>query len=213
MLINGDIQVREKIFKRGSASLSDCELLQAVLAGTGIKNEDLPQVARDLNAVIQRIGHENITIEDILPIKGVGEAKAALIFASFEFWSRKLTKQTTPLIDSPEAAAKELDFIRNKRQEHFVVLTLNGARRLIKTHVVTIGTLMTSLVHPREVFALAIEDRAASIIIGHNHPSGALIISEQDRDVSRTIKQAGEIIGIRLDDHIVVTEDGFTSAM
>lgn len=92
------------------------------------------------------------------------------------------------------------------------MLTLNGARRLINCHTVTIGTLMSSLVHPREVFALAIEDRAASIIIAHNHPSGMLDISEQDRGVTRRIREAGELIGIMLDDHIIVAGDSFVSA-
>ena len=93
-----------------------------------------------------------------------------------------------------------------------MLLTLDGARRLINNRVVTIGTLMSSLVHPREVFSLAIEDRAASIIIAHNHPSGALDISEQDREVTKRIRQAGELLGIRLDDHIIVAGDDFVSA-
>jgi DNA repair protein RadC len=129
-----------------------------------------------------------------------------------EFWRRKFTKQTAPLIDSPEKAADQLDNIRNKKQEHFVLLTLDGARRLINNRIITIGTLMSSLVHPREVFSQAIEDRAASIIIAHNHPSGMLDISEQDREVTRRIKQAGDLIGIRLDDHIIVAGDDFVSA-
>jgi DNA repair protein RadC len=92
------------------------------------------------------------------------------------------------------------------------MLTLDGARRLIKSRTITVGTLMSSLVHPREVFAPAIEDRAASIIIGHNHPSGRLDISEQDREVTKRIKMAGELLGITLDDHIIVTSDSYVSA-
>ena len=133
------------------------------------------------------------------------------------FWEtnqpKKPTKQKAPIIDSLEAAAKELEFIKDKMQEYFVLLTLNGARRLIKTHTITIGTLTSTLVHPREIFALAIEDRAASIIVGHNHPSGVLAISNQDREVSKRIKEVGELIGIYLDDHVVISEDSFASAM
>ena len=92
------------------------------------------------------------------------------------------------------------------------MLTLDGARRLIDKRTITVGTLMSSLVHPREVFAPAIEDRAASIIIGHNHPSGMLDVSEQDREVTRRIREAGNILGIRLDDHIIVAGGEFTSA-
>ena len=203
---------REKLNRKGAAALTDIELLQAVI-GSGGKGNDFKQIAKNLNTAILKIGADNLTIEDVKAIKGIGDAKATVVFAALEFWRRKFTKQTAPLIDSPEMAAKQLDFIREKKQEHFVVITLDGARRLIQTRTVTIGTLTSSLVHPREVFSPAIEDRAASIIIGHNHPSGTLIISEQDREVSRCIKQAGELLGIRLDDHIVVASEGFASAM
>ena len=202
---------REKLNKRGAAALSDVELLQAVI-GSGGKGNDFKQIARNLNATIQKNGVDNLTINDVKAIKGIGEAKATIVFAALEFWRRKFIKQTAPLIDSPERAAEQLDNIRNKKQEYFILLTLDGARRLINNRVVTIGTLTSSPVHPREVFSLAIEDRAASIIIAHNHPSGALDISEQDREVTKRIRQAGELLGIRLDDHIIVAGDDFVSA-
>ena len=211
-MLNPQELPREKLNRKGAAALSDVELLQAVI-GSGGKGNDFRQIARNLNSAIQKIGVENLTVEDVKSIKGIGEAKATIVFAALEFWRRKFTKQSSPLIDSPETAAQQLEFIRDKKQEHFVVLTLDGARRLISSRTITIGTLNTSLVHPREVFSPAIEDRAASIIIGHNHPSGLLSASEQDKAVSKLIKQAGELLGIRLDDHIVVTPDGFTSAM
>ena len=93
------------------------------------------------------------------------------------------------------------------------MLTLDGARRLIKTHTIFVGTLTNTLVHPREVFVLAIEDRANSIIIAHNHPSGSLEVGSKDREVTKRLNDAGELLGIKLDDHIVVTSDSFISAM
>ena len=201
---------REKLSKKGAAALSDIELLQAVI-GSGGKDNDFKQIAKNLYATIQKIGADKLTIDDVKSIKGIGDAKATIVFAALEFWRRRLLKQTAPLIDSPESAAGQLEFIRNKKQEYFVLLTLDGARRLIKTRIITIGTLMSSLVHPREVFSPAIEDRAASIIIAHNHPSGMLDISEQDRDVTKRIRQAGELLGIKLDDHIIVAGEGFVS--
>jgi len=202
---------REKLNRKGAAALSDIELLQAVI-GSGGKGNDFKQIANNLGAMIQKVGAENITLDDVKAIKGIGEAKATIVFAALEFWRRKFTKQTAPLIDSPESAADQLGEIRNKKQEYFVVLTLDGARRLINNRIITIGTLMSSLVHPREVFSIAVEDRAASIIIAHNHPSGMLDISEQDREVTKRIRQAGELMGIRLDDHIIVAGDSFVSA-
>ena len=201
---------REKLGRKGAAALSDVELLQAVI-GSGGKGNDYRQIAKNLNTAIQQIGADKLTIDDVKSIKGIGDAKATIVFAALEFWRRRFTKQTAPLIDSPERAAEQLDYIRNKKQEYFVLLTLDGARRLIKNRTITIGTLMSSLVHPREVFSPAIEDRAASIIIAHNHPSGMLDISEQDREVTNRIRQAGELLGIRLDDHIIVAGDGYVS--
>jgi len=202
---------REKLNRMGASALSDIELLQAVI-GSGGKNNDFKQIAKNLNTVINKAGVDRLTYDDVRVIKGIGDAKATVVFAALEFWRRKFTKQVAPMIDSPEKAAEQLQHIKSKKQEYFVLLTLDGARRLINNRVVTIGTLMSSLVHPREVFAFAIEDRAASIIIAHNHPSGMLDISEQDREVTRRIRQAGDLIGIRLDDHIIIAVDEFVSA-
>ena len=201
---------REKLSRKGATALSDIELLQALI-GSGGKNNDFKQIAKNLNTAIQKIGADNLTIDDVKAVKGIGEAKATIVFAALEFWRRKFTKQPAPLIDSPERAAEQVEYIRNKKQEYFVLLTLDGARRLINNRTITIGTLMSSLVHPREVFSPAIEDRAASIIIAHNHPSGMLDISEQDREVTKRIRQAGELLGIKLDDHIIVAGNGYVS--
>jgi DNA repair protein RadC len=203
---------REKLNKKGAEALTDIELLQAVI-GSGGKGNDFRQIARNLNAVIQKSGAEKLTIDDVKSIKGIGDAKATVVFAALEFWRRKFTKQTRPQINSTEKAVEQLAFIKNKKQEHFVMLTLDGARRLINAHTITIGTLTASLVHPREVFAPAMEDRAASIIIAHNHPSGSLVIGDKDKEVTKRIREAGELLGITLDDHIVIAGDDFVSAM
>jgi DNA repair protein RadC len=197
--------------KRGAEALSDVELLQAVIASGG-KGNDFKQIAKKLNDEIQKNGINKLTFDNVKAIKGIGDAKATTVFAALEFWRRIFVKHSV-IIDSKERAAALLDYIRNKKQEHFVVLTLDGARRLINNHLVSIGTLLSSLVHPREIYSLAIEDRAASIIIAHNHPSGKLEISEQDREVTRRIKQAGELLGIPLDDHIIVAGESFVSLL
>jgi len=110
---------------------------------------------------------------------------------------------------TPHIASK----IMNKRQECFVVVTLDGAHQVIKTHLITKGLVNRTLVHPREVYWHAIKDNAAGIIIGHNHPSGSLIPSREDRQVTETIKKAGEIIGIMLLDHVIVSKSGYYSFM
>ena len=202
---------RNKLSVKGPAALSDIELLEAIIGNCGKDNES-KQVAKGLLAVMHKVGFDELTIDDVMTMKGIGDSKASIICASMEFFRRRFVKQTAPLIDSAEKAIEQFEFIRYKRQECLVMLTLDGARRLIARRLITIGTLSSTFVHPREVFAPAIEDRAASIIIGHNHPSGALDVSEQDLEVTKRIKMAGELLGIKLDDHIVVAGDDYTSA-
>ena len=123
----------------------------------------------------------------------------------------RMSYRNKEVINTPEKAANCFNHIRAKKQEHFAVLTLDNARQFINCHIVTIGTLTSSHVHPREVFRLAIEDNAVSIIIAHNHPSGNLDISLQDRKVTDIIKKAGEIMNVPMDDHLIVTENEFRS--
>ena len=196
--------------RRGPAALTDVELLQSII-GSGGKDNDYRQIAKNLSTVINKVGAENLTIDDITEIKGIGKAKSAVIFAALEFWRRKFEHQERPIIYSPDDAARQFDDIKNRKQENVAVITLDGARRLINKHEISRGTLTSSLVHPREVFSPAVEDRAAAIIMAHNHPSGMLTISEQDREVTRRIREAGELLGIPLDDHLIVTKDGFVS--
>ena len=110
-----------------------------------------------------------------------------------------------------DEAAEQFIFIRKEMREHFVCVSLNAAKRIIACRVISIGTLTASLVHPREVFADAIVDRAASIIIGHNHPSGSLHLSEADILITRRLNEAGRILGIEVLWHIVITKDSYTT--
>ena len=118
-----------------------------------------------------------------------------------------------PIIDTPEKAAAQFAFIRNEMREHFVCLTLDAANRMIACRVISIGTLTASLVHPREVFVDAITDRAASIVVGHNHPSGELQPSREDEQSTERLREAGDILNISLVDHILITKTGFISIM
>ena len=199
-----DLRPREKLQARGAAALSDYELLMAII-GSGSAHADVTKIARDVRKILGEKG-SNLAYEDLLKIKGLGAAKAAQLMASFELWRRQFEVSERPIIDSPEKAAEQFADIRDKKQEYFVCLTLDGANRLIAKRVISIGTLTASLVHPREVFAEAITDRAASIIVAHNHPSGNLEPSIADKEVTERLRQAGEILGIDLLDHILITE-------
>ena len=116
-----------------------------------------------------------------------------------------------PIITTAQKAYDHLGEYHNKEKEYFIAITLDGASRAIDTHIVSIGTLNQSLVHPREVFFPAIQDRAAAIIIAHNHPSGQLSPSRADTQVTTRLKDAGKLIGIDIVDHIILAPDGFYS--
>ena len=200
-----DLRPREKLQARGAESLSDYELLMAII-GSGNKYADVTKIARDVKKIIRDRGSE-LTYDDLLTVKSLGPAKASGIIAAFELWKRQFEVSGRPIIDSPEKAVEQFADIRTKQQEYFVCLTLDGANRLIAKRVISIGTLTSSLVHPREVYADAITDRAASIIVAHNHPSGNLEPSQADRDVTERLREAGELLGISLLDHIIITRD------
>lgn len=197
---------REKLARKGPAALTDLELLQALI-GSGNAQADVTQIARTILKLLKR--DRELTQDALEHVKGIGPAKLSELLAGFELARRYLLEPDRPIIDSPASAVEQLDDIRDKKQEYFVCLTLDGANRLIAKRVITIGTLTSSLVHPREVFAPAIEDRAASIIIAHNHPSGNLEASDADIAVTQRIREAGELLGISLIDHVLITKDSW----
>lgn len=204
-----DLRPREKLQARGAEALSDYELLMAII-GSGTQYADVTKLAREVQKLLKEKG-SGLAYEDLLSIKSLGPAKATNIMAGFELWRRQFEVSERPIIDSPEKVVEQLSDIRDKKQEYFVCLTLDGANRLIAKRIVTIGTLTASLVHPREVFADAITDRAASIIVAHNHPSGNLEASAADREVTERLCSAGNLLGIKLIDHIIASKDSFST--
>lgn len=204
-----DLRPREKLQSRGAEALSDYELLMAII-GSGTAQADVTKIARDVQKLIKEKGSQ-LTYDDLLAVKSLGPAKSATIMAGFELWRRQFEVSERPIIDSPEAAVAQLADIRDKKQEYFVCLTLDGANRLIAKRTITIGTLTASLVHPREVFADAITDRAASIIVAHNHPSGSLSASSDDIEITQQLRNAARILNIEMIDHIIVTKDSSTT--
>ena len=201
-----DLRPREKLQARGAEALSDYELLMAII-GSGTQYADVTKLAREVQKLLKEKGSE-LAYEDLLNVKSLGPAKATNIMAGFELWRRQFEVSERPIIDSPEKAVEQLSDIRDKKQEYFVCFTLDGAKRII-----TIGTLTSSLVHPREVFAEAITDRAASIIVAHNHPSGTLTASSADSEVTQRLEEAGVVLGMKLADHLIVSSSGHLSIL
>lgn len=198
---------REKLATKGPAALSDLELLMAIF-GSGNAQADVTKISRDVKKLLAEKGSE-LTYEDLLSVKSLGPAKATQFMAAFELWRRQFEVSERPIIDSTEKAVELLKDIRDKKQEYFVCLSLDGANRLIAKRIITIGTLTGSLVHPREVFADAITDRAASVIVAHNHPSGSLNPSAADLAVTERLRAAASLLGITLLDHLIVTKTSY----
>ena len=199
---------REKLLAKGEAALTDAELL-AVLLGSGTKRSSV----LDLSVKILKALDGSLATADaqtLLEVNGVGKAKACQVLAAMELGRRHLSRRRAVIRDA-EDALPYLAGIRKERQEHFVCLSLNGANEVLATRVVTVGLLDSNQVHPREVYADPITDRAASIICAHNHPSGTLEASPEDLAITRRLVKAGEVLGIRVLDHLIVTEEGFLS--
>ena len=206
-----DLRPREKLQKRGVNSLSDYELIMAII-GSGNAVADVTQIAREVLKVIKQRGVD-LHYEDLTSIKALGPAKAAQLMAGYELWRRRLQAVEQPTIDNISDVVAQLSDIRNKKQEYFVCLSLDGANRLISRRIVTVGILNASLVHPREVFADVITDRAAGIIVAHNHPSGTIEPSPEDIQTTKRLKQAAELLGIGFYDHLIVTADDYRSIL
>jgi len=199
---------REKLAAKGAKALSDVELL-ATLLGSGVKGKNVFQIS---HAILRKLDNhiETIDVKTLVSTEGVGFAKACQIVAAFEFAKRRLLKEST-FVKKAEDILPLISHIADKKQEYFLCISLNGANEVIGNRVVTVGLLNTNQVHPREVFADAISDRAASIILAHNHPSGILAPSPDDVITTRQLIDAGNIIGISVLDHIIVTKKGYLS--
>lgn len=144
------------------------------------------------------------------PTAHCNRIKASLICAALEFARRRIRPEGTK-IGGPEDVYPLVRHFADRKQEYFICLSLNGAHEVIATRVVTVGLLNSSPVHPREVFCEPIMDRAAAVIVAHNHPSGNLAPSEADSKVTRELRQAGKILGIKLLDHVIFGRSGFLS--
>jgi DNA repair protein RadC len=199
---------REKFLRDGKETLSDIELLSLIL-NTGIAGKNVRKLSLE---VLKKINSKCNTpsIADLCLIKGLGKKKAVLVLSVLEFGRRRWAVKGTK-IKTPENAYKLIQHYACSPQENFIVMTLNGAHEVIDTRVVFVGTLNSSLVHPREVFASVISDRACAVLVAHNHPSGMLTASENDIAATISLQKAAGILRISFIDHIIFNENSFYS--
>jgi DNA repair protein RadC len=199
---------REKLLSKGADALSDQELL-AVLLGKGTRQMDVMTLAAKMARVIDEKGLR-VRVADLTGLDGVGEAKATLILAAIEFARRRI-KPEGMKIETPADVLPLIRHYADRKQEHFISVTINGANEVINVRVVSIGLIDRTPVHPREVFADAVVDRASGIVVAHNHPAGCLEPSSLDTEVTQQLRKAGDLMGIPLLDHIIFNRNGYFS--
>ncbi len=199
---------REKLIERGAVALKDHELL-AVLIGKGSRRHDAITLAKKMIPVIDEKGAK-LSVDDLAKFDGIGNAKAALILAAIEF-SRRRIRPAGIRIETPSDLVPHIRHYVDRKREHFICASLNGANEIIDIRVVSIGLVDRSHVHPREVFADPLIDRASGVILAHNHPVGALHPSKQDIETTKRLQQAGKIMGITVLDHIIFNSTEYFS--
>jgi len=199
---------REKLLEKGAGTLSDQELL-AVMLGRGTQKDDVLSLSKKIVKVIDGIGLD-FQAKDIIEIDGIGEAKATSLCAAFEFVRRRIKPEGLKI----KFPADILPLIRHygdRKQEHFICVSINGANEVMTVRVVTIGLINKTHVHPREVFADVIAERASAVIVAHNHPSGELHPGKEDIQITKRLKAAADILGLNLLDHIIFNAKGYYS--
>jgi DNA repair protein RadC len=210
-----DDRPREKLILRGPQSLSDAELL-AILLRTGTKEKSVVLLAQEL-----LIKHSNLAMlatasHSALKLpKGIKDDKAATLSAAFEI-SRRVQNQSrfvsNKKITSPKDVAEIfIPLLRDELREQFVVICLSTSNRIIRYNTISIGNLNSSVVHPREIFRVAIENNSANIILLHNHPSGNPEPSNEDISITKKLVEAGKILDIQVFDHIIIAGNSFLS--
>ncbi len=214
---------RERLFSLGASSLSDAELL-AILIGTG----STAQTAVELSRQLLRLGEANAApgdqgvglrylvaaaVEELSQLPGIGPAKAARIKAAVELGRRLATcTANRPAVNSPaDAAALLMESMRHLDREHFNTLILNTKNQVLAIEPVSVGSLNSSLVHPREIFKAPLRRSAAAVVLTHNHPSGDPTPSPEDVEVTRRLVEAGRILGIEVLDHVIIGDNRYCS--
>lgn len=209
-----DDRPREKLILRGAQSLSDSELI-AILLRTGTKGKSVIQIAQELVKENGLPILASSTVASFTKNNGIGKDKAATLSAAFELARRVRFKDkwySNTKISSPQDLAEIfIPLLKDEMKEHFIVVCLNTSNQIIKYETISIGNLNSSIVHPREVFKVAIENNSANIFLIHNHPSGNMEPSNEDIKITQKLVEAGKIFDINVFDHLIIAGDNYTS--
>jgi DNA repair protein RadC len=210
-----DDRPREKFMLKGRHSLSDAELL-AILIGSGTKQES----ALDLAKNILRLARENLaelsrlTIPDLLKVKGIGYVRATALLAALELGRRRNESEVIvkeKIKNSQDAFEILRSVIGDKPYEEFWIILMNRANKIIRKCCISEGGVSGTVVDPKKIFKIAIDNHASSIVLGHNHPSGTITPSEADIQITKKIRDAGIMLDIDVIDHLIIGDDRFYS--
>jgi len=199
---------RERIISAGAQSLSDMDPI-STLIGSGTRGTSVDRLAEKIQQMLDSSGSE-VSAAELMNIIGLGPAKASVITAALELGRRRFPTVRSR-ITHPGDAYPLIRHYADRMQEHFIRISLNGAHEVLSIGVVSIGLVNRTIVHPREVFADPIRERATAVLVAHNHPSGNLLPSREDRDITRRLKESGSILGINVLDHIIFSETSYYS--
>jgi DNA repair protein RadC len=208
-----ELRPRERLLAAGPGALSDGELL-GLLFGIGNRKKTAVELAGEVISEAGSLhGLYDVSAHELMEVNGIGEAKACIILAAVELGRRigQVRNPGRPVVSSPADVDRLLrGRIANLDRENFVAVLLNTKNEVIESPLISVGTLSSSLVHPREVFKPAVRASAASVVLAHNHPSGNVEPSREDREVTRRLVGAAEILGIEVLDHVIVGDGHFS---
>ena len=198
---------REKMEKYGAKRLRNFELI-AIVLGSGIKGCNVLELARKIEKLITQKSVNNVTLADLLGIRGLGKVKAIQILAVISLAGRLGSEYSVGVLSVKDIWNLCADF-RSSKKEHIVAFYLDTQQRLIERRIISVGTLDASILNPREVFEPALQLSAAGVVLAHNHPSGSLEPSDEDVTITKRVADAGDLLGIILINHIIVSTGGY----
>ena len=205
---------RERLLAFGPEAMASSELI-AIILGSGMKGKSVLSLSKEILGQFGTLPKvADATVEELCQIKGMGKAKAVQLKAAFSLGMKaaRSLKPSSYRIDSPEKAYQLVrEELENEKRELFLVILLDTKGILIRHEVVSIGTLSNALVHPREVFYPAVRHKAASLLLAHNHPSGDPSPSSQDLSITKKLVSVGNLMGIRVNDHIIIGHNSYVS--
>ena len=210
-----DDRPREKMIDKGKATLSNAELI-AILIGSGNSEQSAVELSR---SILDRVDNNlielsNLTLDDLMQHKGIGEAKAITIMAALELGKRRRGAEAilpSEVKDSKDSFERFLPYIDDMRQEHFLVLYLNQSNHALKVECISNGGTTTVIADPKLIFKNALNLGATAIILGHNHPSGNPRPSEDDRQLTKKMIAGGKLLDINVIDHIIIGNERYYS--